>query len=287
MTIKHQLLALLVTFIWGTNFVFIKYGLDDFPSFLFAAMRFSIAAIPLVFFFPKPNVDWRLIAAYGLFIGVGQFGILFWAMRSDISPGLASLVIQSQAFFTILLAGLLMSEKIRILQMIALAISVLGILLIFFNTDGEITKLGLMLTLFGAASWACGNLVIKKVGSVDIIAFIAWSSLFAAVPLLLLSFYLEGSERIVESIVQASWLGWLALIWQTVGNTLIGYGLWNVLLREYSAIVVVPWSLLVPVFGMSASFLVLGESMPLWKLTAGALIISGLILNTYASRRKV
>lgn len=283
----HQLQALLVMIIWGTNFVFIRIGLDELPPFTFALLRFVLVALPLIFFLPRPQVAWRYLVAFGFYIGFGQFGLLFWAMQDNISPGLASLVVQTQVFFTILLAAFLFSERIHPIQIAALVVSFVGISLIATHTNGNTTLLGLATVLIAAFSWSCGNLTIKKIGQVNMIAFLAWSSLFAIPPLFLMAWWLEGSELMLSSIQQASMNSWLVVIWQTVGNTLIGYGLWNRLMHCYPAVIVAPWALLVPVSGMLASHLFLNESLPWWKILAAVLILSGLIINIIASRQSI
>ena len=166
MPITHQLLAVFVALIWGTNFVFIELGLNDLPPFLFAGLRFTFAALPLVFILPRPAVPWRYLIAYGFFIGFGQFGLLFWVMGSHMSPGLASLVIQVQAVFTIMLALMLFKETIRMLQILSLVISFAGILLIAVQGDTDATPIGLTIILIAALSWAAGNLVVKRSGKV-------------------------------------------------------------------------------------------------------------------------
>lgn len=285
MTRKHQLFAFIVTLIWGTNFVFIKYGLDELPPFLFATIRFILVAIPLVFFFAKPKASWLLIASYGTLIGFGQFGILFYAMQSDLSPGLASLVIQTQVFFTIGFAIFFFKEHVKQTQWIALIISFSGIALIASNVGGQTTLLGLTLALIAAMSWALGNITVKKAGKVDIIAFLVYSSLFAVPVLAAMSFYFEGWDVIKISLQSASMTSVYVVLWQTIGNTLIGYGLWNFLLSRYSAATVTPWALLVPISGMAASYFMLDEPMPAWKLIAAVLVIAGLVINIYSSRR--
>ncbi len=285
MTRKHQLLAFIVTLIWGTNFVIIKIGLDELPPFLFVAIRFIFVAFPLVFFFAKPKASWWLIAAYGFLIGFGQFGILFYAMKSDLPPGLASLILQMQVFFTISFAILFFKETVARTPWIALIISFLGIALIASNVGGDTTLLGLILALTAAMSWALANIVVKKAGKVDIIAFLAYSSLFAVPILVAMSLYFEGWDLIKTSLQTASMTSVYVVLWQTIGNTLIGYGLWNFLLSRYSAATVTPWALLVPVSGMGASYFMLDEPMPAWKLVAAVLVIVGLVINIYSSRR--
>lgn len=281
----HQVTALLVAFIWGTNFVFIRYGLDELAPFTFATLRFLLVAFPLIFFFPRPETSWLKLAAYGLFIGFGQFGLLYWVMQENITPGLASLLLQMQVFFTVLLALVLAHETIKRQQVLALCLSFSGLALIIFYTDGQTTRLGVAVALLAAASWACGNMVVKNAGAVDILAFLVWSSVFAIPPLALMAWYLDGLDGIVRNVSQASWKAWAVVLWQSVGNTLIGYGLWNMLLNRYMAATVTPWALLVPLFGMSASAVLLSESMPWWKLLAMALICSGLALNMLANRK--
>lgn len=284
MPITHQLLALFVTLIWGTNFVFIDIGLAQLPPFVFASLRFALVALPLVFFLPRPKVPWRYLVAYGVLIGFGQFGLLFWVMQSHMSPGLASLVIQVQAVFTIVLALLFFKEKVNLAQVVALVVSFAGVLLIAMQGHVDASLIGLAVILVAAISWALGNLVVKQCGKVEIIAFLAWSSLFAVPPLALMSYYYEGPALIISSVSMATWQAWAIVLWQTLGNTLIGYGLWNFLLQRHSAALVAPWALLVPVFGMAASSVFLGESMPWWKFIAAVLIIAGLLINLRASK---
>jgi len=286
MTKKHQLLALIVTIIWGTNFVFIKFGLNELPPFLFATIRFFLVAFPLIFFFPKPKVSWWLIASYGLFIGAGQFGILFYAMQNDISPGIASLVLQTQVFFSIIFAIFFFKEFVTPIQWVALIISFSGIALIASKTGGQTTLFGLTLALLAAINWAMGNMTVKKAGKVDIIAFLAYSSLFVVPVLAAMSLYFEGWDLIKSSIQSASMSSVYVVLWQTIGNTLIGYGLWNFLLSRYSASIVTPWALLIPISGMTASSLLLDEPMPTWKLLAAALVLTGLVINIAFTKKR-
>jgi O-acetylserine/cysteine efflux transporter len=277
--LRHALLALAVVAVWGTNFVVIKVALAHLPPLLLAALRFLFAALPAALLLRRPAVSWRNLAGYGIAIGVGQFGLLFIAMRAHISPGIASLVIQVQVFFTIGMSMLLLRERVRPLQWVALALAAAGLALIGLRTDSETTAAGLAIVLAAALGWAIGNLIAKRAGRVDMLAYVAWSSLFAVPPLFLLSLVFEGAGAMLDGLRGADAATWAAVAWQSVGNTLFGYVAWGWLLARHPTAVVTPMALLVPVFGMAASAAWLGEALPPWKLGAAALVIGGLALN--------
>ena len=277
--LRHVLLALAVVAVWGTNFVVIKLALTQLPPLLFAALRFLFAALPAALLVPRPQAAWRNLAAYGLLIGVGEFGLLYLAVGSHISPGLASLVIQTQVFFTIGLSMASLGERVQPMQWWALALAVGGILMIALHTDATTTPAGLLMVLGSALCWAGGNMVGKQAGRVDMLGYMVWSSLFAVPPLLLLSLLFEGPAVIVNSLQHAGPGAWGAVLWQSVGNTLFGYAAWGWLLARHPATSIAPMSLAVPVFGLTASSLWLGEALPAWKLEAAALVMAGLALN--------
>ncbi len=281
---SHLLLAVLVVAVWGTNFVVIRHALQQLPPLLLGTLRFVFALLPAVLFLPRPAVPWRQLAAYGVLIGAGQFGLLFVAMRADITPGLASLVIQTQVFFTIGLSMWLHRERLRPAQVGALLLAAAGLGVIALHTDAHTTVTGVLLVMLAALSWAGGNLVAKAAGPVNLLAYVVWSSLFSVPPLLLLSLLIEGPALMVSSLQQAGWSTWLAVLWQAAGNTLFGYVAWAWLLARHPAATVVPLALLVPVFGIGASVLLLGEPLPAWKLWAAALVMGGLALNLLAPR---
>lgn len=277
------LLALAVVFVWGTNFVVIELGLNELPPLLFAALRFALAALPWLLFIRRPPVAWRYLAAVGLLLGVGQFGLLFIAMRDDIAPGLASLVIQVQVFFTVGLSVWLLRERIHLRNVVGLALGIAGLWLIGANLDAATTRKGLLLVLLAALCWALANLAVKAAvrrhGAFNSLAFMIWASVFAAPPLFGLALVFEGTAPVMNALAQASAGAWAAVLWQSLGNTLFGYGAWNWLLSRHSAAAFTPTALLVPVFGLGASALVLGEPLQGWKLAAGALIVAGLAVN--------
>ena len=279
LSLRHFLLALAVVAVWGSNFVVIKLALDQMPPLLFATLRFLVVVLPMVFFLPRPAVPWRNLAGYGLLIGVGQFGLLFVAMNGHISPGLASLVIQVQVFFTIGLAMALAGETLQRVQWLALALAAGGLGVIVAHTDGSTTLLGLGLVLLAALSWAGGNLVSRAAGRINMVAYVVWSSLFAVPPLALLSLWVEGWPALLAGLQQADATAWAAVAWQAWGNSIFGYAAWGWLLSRYSAATITPMALLVPLFGMGSSAWWLGESLPAWKLIAAALVMTGLALN--------
>lgn len=275
----HLLLALAVMIVWGTNFVVIKFALVQLPPLTLAALRFALAFFPLALVVKRPAAAWRNLVAYGVLIGAGQFGLLFTAMRGHITPGLASLVVQVQVFFTIGLSLRLTGERIALWQLGALTLAVAGLMVIALHTDATATPLGLGLVVLAALCWALGNMTSRAAGPVNMLAYVVWSSAFAVPPLLALSLLTEGWPAIRQGVVNADAGTWAAVLWQSVGNTMFGYGAWGWLLSRHPSASVAPLALLVPVFGMGASALLLGEALQPWKLLAFVLVMAGLALG--------
>ncbi len=285
LTLPHFLLALLIVAIWGTNFVVIHRGLAAFPPITFGALRFLVASLPFLAFVRWPGAGIATVAGYGVLIGVGQFGLLFYAMAGHVSPGLASLVVQTQAFFTVALAALLTGERPRLHNLLALLLAGSGVALIAAHTGGDADAIGLALVLGAALGWAGGNIVAKRAGRIDMLGLMVWSSLFAVPPLIGIALAVEGPGAMLQALATADAAGWGTVLWQAVGNTLFGYGAWNWLLARYPAAQVAPLALMVPVFGMSASAVLLGEPLPDWKLIAAAMVIGGLAVNILGGAR--
>lgn len=275
----HLLAAVLVVAVWGSNFVIIRIALDSFPPLLLAALRYSFAFFPAALFLPRPKVPWRNLATYGVLIGGGQFGLLFIAMKGHITPGLASLVVQTQVIFTILFSLILHKERVRLFQIVALALAMAGLGVILTHTDGHTTPLGIALVIGAAISWSSGNMVSRAAGQINMLSYVVWASLFAIPPLFLLAFAMEGTDAIVTSLATAPISAWAAVGWQSVGNTMFGYAVWGWLLSRHPSAQVAPLALLVPVFGMLSSTLILAEPMQTWKIMAAALVMGGLVLS--------
>ncbi|CAM4295516.1 EamA family transporter [Comamonas aquatilis] len=283
--------AIIVIVVWGLNFVVMKWGLDTLSPLLLCALRFVAASLPfLLFVRPPKNLSWGLLAAYGLVQGVGQFGLLFAGMKMGMPAGMASVVLQTQAFITMLLAAVMLGEKPQRWQWLGLTIAIGGLILIgAAHGDGaaDMTLLGFVLTVGAAAMWAGSNLLTRvaaKQGSYEPVSFIVWTSVFPIAPLLGLSVWLEGGDAVLAQLQQvgARELGVIAYL--ALLSTLLGYGLWTRLLQRYAASTVAPLSLLVPVIGLLSAMVLLGEfpSGVQWLGTVGVLL--GMMVNQFGGR---
>ena len=280
----HLLLALVVMAVWGTNFVVIREGLNSFPPLLFALLRFVFVFFPAALFIRRPEAPWLTLAAYGVLIGAGQFGLLYIAMGGHISPGLASLVVQCQVFFTIGLSVVIARERVRGYQWVAVCLAASGLVFIAVHGGGDASPLGLILVMLAGLSWALANVLMKRTPTANMLAYVVWASLFSLPPLLVLSLVFEGPAAIVHALTHAGPGAWAAVAWQSLGNSLFGYAAWGWLLSRYPAASVTPMALLVPVFGMGGALVWLGEPLQLWKLAAAALVLGGLALNLLTPR---
>ncbi|MEN9862411.1 MAG: hypothetical protein RLZZ601_175 [Pseudomonadota bacterium] len=279
---SHLLLALAIVAVWGTNFVVIKNSLASFPPFYFAALRYIFVLLPLVFFMPRPKIAWSNLCIYGLATGVGQFGVMYYAVNSQISPGLASLVVQTQVFFTIGFAMLFAKEGLKRYQAVAVGIALLGLGIIALHTDSTTTFLGLALVVFAGLSWGIANTVSRQAGSINMLSYVVWASAFSIPPLVLIALIFEGGVAHLWDVTLAAPFGaWVGVLWQSWANTLFGYAAWGWLLSKHPAALVAPAPLLVPIFGMGASAFFLGEALPPWKVEAASLVIAGLIINLF------
>ncbi len=275
----HVALAVLVAAVWGVNFVVIDVGLRDFPPLLFSAVRFSLAAVPAVFFVGRPRVAWRWVIAVGVALGIMKFGLLFIGMDAGMPSGLASLVLQGQAIFTILFAAVLLRERPRKAQMAGMLLATAGI--VVAGTDSGVAgPLGAFLLVVAAgACWGVSNVAMRRASPPDMFRFMVWVSVVPPIPLALISIPFEGWHRDVHALRDISWGGAGAALYVAWGATLFGFGVWGFLLRTYDSPTVAPFSLLVPVFGLAAAWVFQGEGMNMTTSCAAALVIVGIALG--------
>lgn len=277
----HIALAVAVAAVWGVNFVMIKLGLRDFPPVLFSCLRFALAATPLLVLGVRggPPVPWRFIIGIGVSLGVVKFSLLFIGMDIGMPAGLSSLVLQSQAFFTALFAAVVLGDRPGPRQVAGMAVAFGGIGLIALEMPAGDSLLGLGLVVAAAACWGVSNIIMKTAKAPDLFRLMLWVSLIPPVPLFLLSLGMEGPERIAAALTGLSAMGIAALVYIAAGATLFGFAAWGFLLRSYPASQVAPFSLLVPIFGMTSSALVLGETLTAAKLAGAALVFAGVALT--------
>ncbi|TKU92706.1 O-acetylserine/cysteine exporter [Citrobacter sp. wls620] len=290
MSRKDGLLALLVVVVWGLNFVVIKVGLHNMPPLMLAGLRFLLVAFPAIFFVARPKIPLSLLLGYGLTISFGQFAFLFSAIKFGMPAGLASLVLQAQAFFTIILGAFAFGERLQGKQRVGIALAIFGVLvLIEASLNGQhVGMLGFMLTLAAALSWASGNIFNKKImqhtSRPAVMSLVVWSALIPVVPFFLASILFDGPTQIIQSLVTIDMTTILSLVYLAFVATIVGYGIWGALLGRYETWRVAPLSLLVPVVGLASAAVLLDETLTGLQLLGALLIMAGLYINVFGFR---
>ncbi|MDX2728269.1 MULTISPECIES: EamA family transporter [Streptomyces] len=282
----HIALAALVAAVWGVNFVVIEVGLGHFPPLLFSALRFLVAALPAVFFVGRPKVAGKWIVGVGLVLGVAKFGLLFIGMDRGMPAGLSSLVLQVQAVFTALFAALALGERpgrVRVLGM-AVALAGIGVAAVDEGASGPV--LAFVLVIAAAACWGVSNVLTRKAAPPDSLNFMVWVSTVPVLPLLGLSLLFEGWDRDADALAALDWSGVGIIVYVAWITTVFGFGAWGFLLRHHPASSVAPFTLLVPVFGMSSAALLLDESVSPLRWCAAALLVGGVALTSLAGTRR-
>ena len=278
MTLRDTLIAILVVTILGANFVAIKIGLETTPPLLLCGLRFALAAIPAVLVIRPPRAPVPLVIGFGLALGVGQFGLLFTALRLGMPAGLSSLLIQVQVPFTVALAWLLLNERPRGIQVLGGAVALVGVAMVGLGRAGGAPPGPLLLVIAAALAWACANVIAKRIGRVDMLALMVWGSFATTPPLLILSLIVEGPGALA-TLAHPSWSALASIAFQAYPTTLLAFGLWSRLLTRYKAATVTPFALLVPVAGILSTHLVLGEPLSADILAGGSLILAGIALS--------
>ncbi|MFF2726529.1 EamA family transporter [Streptomyces sp. NPDC058008] len=281
----HIALAALVAAVWGVNFVVVELGLAHFPPLLFSALRFLVAALPAVFFVGRPTVAWRWIIGVGLVLGVAKFGLLFIGMDRGMPAGLSSLVLQAQAVFTALFAALVLSERPGGKRLLGMGVALAGIGVAAVDEGASGPVLAFVLVILAAACWGASNVITRKAAPPDSLNFMVWVSTVPVVPLLVLSLLFEGWDRDAEALAALDWTGAGTVVYVAWISTVFGFGAWGFLLRHHPASSVAPFTLLVPVFGMSSAALLLGESVSPLRWCAAALLVGGVALTSLTGPR--
>ncbi|MGH1561737.1 EamA family transporter [Mumia sp. DW29H23] len=289
MTTRDRSLAVLVAITWGLNFIAIHASLEHFPPMFCVALRFGLMAIPTILLVPRPDVRLRWLIGYGAGFGIAQFVFLYAGMRAGMPAGLASLVLQASAPFTVVLAGILLRERLSGRQVLGILIAIAGLAGVAWHRSQTAALLPVVLTLLGALGWAFGNLANRQARPSNPLHLTLWMSVVPPLPMLAVSLLVEGPDRIGDSLTTAftpeALPAVLGIVYTVVIGTVVGSGLWTMLMARYPSSTVAPFSMLVPVVGMSASALVLHERLDPFELLSGALVIGGVLLGSSRSRR--
>lgn len=284
---KHLTLAILVTAVWGLNFPITKLGLAAIDPLLLTALRFTLAALPWVFFVRRPPVAIGWLAAYGLIFGVAMWALINLGIELGVPPGTAALLIQFSAFFTLGWGVLLFREQLSLGQILGVGLAALGLINIIFSSPGHATTVGYGLLLVSAFSWSVGNVIIKRSKVREMFAFVVWASLFPPIPLLVLTWLAHGSAPFTSLATHLEWVSVFSILFQVYAATHFCYWGWNLLLREYPVSRVAPLSLLIPVFGIAGSMLMLGHRIDFNEGISIALILSALAVGLMKGRQSV
>lgn len=284
MTARDKLLAVLVAVLWGVNFLAVRVGLDHFPPFFLAALRYLVLAVPVILFVPRPRVPLRWLLGYGLGFGTVQFALLFLAIDQGMPSGLSSVVVQAAAPFTVLLGALLLKERVSGRQLAGIGLAVLGMAVIAVDRARTAPLLPVVLTVLAALGWAFGNLSSRQAKPESPLRFALWMAVVPPVPLLTLSAVMEGPgtgwRALWTSFSAEGWPSLAALVYIAVLGSVVGSGIWTALLKRHPAGVVAPFSMLVPVVGMAGAWLALDEQPTGWAVAGGLAVVGGVLTGT-------
>ncbi|MCP2369666.1 O-acetylserine/cysteine efflux transporter [Agromyces terreus] len=290
MTRRDMLLAALVATLWGFNFVVIDWGMHGIPPLFFVAVRFGVVALAALFV-PRPLANWKTIVGVGLFMSLGQFGLLYTSMALGLQPGIAALLLQAQAVLTIVVAAFALHERPTRLQVAGIAIGTVGLGIVALGRGGDAPALAVALCLLAALSWAIGNVISRKAGPVapakrfGALSLTVWASLVVPLPALGLSAIVEGPDAIAAGIAAFDWRPFVSTLYTAVLCTLIGYAIFNGLLARNRSAAVVPWPLLAPVVAMISAALLLGQVPNAWEVLGGVLLVAGVLVANATRRR--
>lgn len=285
MNLKDYLLILLVIGIWGVNFLFMKFALNEIPPMVLGMLRFFCVVFPAVFLLKRPPVPWHLLAAYGLTISFGQFALMFTALDWGLPTGLAALMLQVQVFFTVLIAGIVLREPVLAHHLLGMFTAAVGLVFIGIGHYQGQLPITAMLPVFGAAaSWACGNIIVKRIGSVNALSLVVWGGIPAFCAFTLASLMLYGTDGLAQHVSNLTWKGIVGILFLAYVASLVGYTGWGALLAKHPAGRVTPFALLVPVIALLAGYLILNERLAAWHWLGIVVVMAGLTLHIFGSK---
>lgn len=285
MTGRHSALAVLVAVVWGVNFVVIDEGLSGFPPVLLVSLRFVLVALPLVFLVPRPRASWRAVVGVGTFMSLCQFSLLYVALHLGMPAGLASLVLQAQVVFTLVLAAAVLGERPTRRQVLGAGVGMTGLAVVAVGHGVSAPVLPLLVTVAASLSWAVGNVISRGARVASGLSLVVWSALVVPVPTFLLALALDGPAAVGHALAHPTAAAIVATLYTAYGASLLGYAIWNSLLARYPAGAVVPYILLVPVVGIAAAWVVQGEVPDAVELAGGAVMLAGVAAATIRTRR--
>jgi O-acetylserine/cysteine efflux transporter len=286
MDLRHSLLATLVAVIWGFNFVVIEWGMEGVPPLLFLSLRFVLVVVPAVFLVPRPLVPWRTVVAVGVFMSLGQFGLLYTSMHLGMPPGLAALVLQAQVLFTVVIAAVWLRERPRRRQVTGVLLASAGLVVVGAGRGGHIPLEALLLCVAAALSWGFGNVVLRRsaVPTSSGLSMVVWSALVVPVPLFALSLLLDGPDAVAAAVSGLGLRAVASTVYTAGLASLLGYAIFNNLLARFPAAAVVPFVLIAPPVAMGSAWLLLGQSVNAAEATGGLLVLVGVLIATRQGR---
>lgn len=283
---RHALLAVVVTLVWGANFVVIDAGLGDLPPLTFVVLRFLLVLVPAIFVVPRPAIRWRDLAAVGLLMSAAQFGLLYTSLAVGMPPGLASLVLQAQVVLTVVIAALALRERPSGAQQVGVLLGLLGLGVVALGRSAAVPVVALVLCIAAALAWASGNVVARRVGTASGLGLTVWSALFVPLPVLALNLLVDGPQAVLTGLQHAGWATFLSSAYTAYLCSLFGYGVWNSLLARHPASAVVPFTLLVPVSGIATAWLAYGERPGAASAVGGLVLMVGVAVTALGARRR-
>ncbi|NTG05327.1 EamA family transporter [Rhizobium rhizogenes] len=280
MRFRDILLLATVAFVWGFNFVVIRWGLNAFPPLLLSTLRFVVCLVPICFGVERPKIPWSQLIVLGITLGSLVFGLLYLGISFGLSAGLASVVMQAQVFFTVILASVATSERLGRRTAVSICVGILGLALLAIGGAATITAVGFFLTLAGAFAWAVSNILIKRLPPVNTLNLMVWISVVPPIPFLIASLVFEGPSRIYDAIGSLTLSGAMTVLYMSLISTIFAYGVWGNLLQRYSATLVSPFALLVPVFGLACAWSFLGDKPNGMELAGAGMTVLALGINS-------